>query len=125
MIVESYLYERKNGDVRCNTCMHRCKLKNEKWGICSVRKNENGVLKVHNYGLVSSIALDPIEKKPLHNFKPNTSVLSFGGISCNFRCLHCQNYEIAFAGLDFPYLRELEPKDILEMTKSRKAKLME
>lgn len=121
MIVESYLYDKLNGDVRCNTCMHRCKLKNEKWGICRVRKNENGVLKVYNYGLVSSIALDPIEKKPFHNFKPNTKVLSFGGISCNFRCLHCQNYEIAFADLNFPYLQELKPEDILEMTKSRNA----
>ena len=121
MIVESYLYERLDGEVRCNTCMHRCKLKNDKWGICRVRKNENGVLKVYNYGLVSSIALDPIEKKPLYNFKPNSKVLSFGGISCNFRCQHCQNYEIAFAGLDYPYLRELNPNDVLEMTKSRDA----
>ena len=121
MIVESYLYERENGDVKCNTCMHRCKLRNGKWGICRVRRNENGVLKVYNYGLVSSIALDPIEKKPFHNFKPGTRVLSFGSISCNFRCLHCQNYEIAFANLDFPYLRELNPEDILEMTVSRSA----
>jgi pyruvate formate lyase activating enzyme len=121
MIVESYLYEKLNSVVRCKTCNHYCKLKSGKWGICRARKNENGILKVYNYGVVSSIALDPIEKKPLHNFKPGTNVLSFGGVSCNFRCLHCQNYEIAFADLTYPYLRELSPEDVLEMVEKRGA----
>jgi pyruvate formate lyase activating enzyme len=121
MIVESYLYERLNGEVRCKTCWHRCKLRNDKWGICRVRKNENGVLTVHNYGLVTSIAVDPIEKKPLHNFKPGTRVLSFGSVSCNFRCSHCQNYEIAFADLSYSYLRELAPEEVLEFCRERGA----
>jgi|Deesub1362A_J573_1020465.scaffolds.fasta_scaffold02595_6 pyruvate formate lyase activating enzyme len=121
MIVESYLYDRANGEVRCRTCWHRCKLKEDKWGKCRVRKNEAGVLKVYNYGMVSSVALDPIEKKPLHNFKPGTSVLSFGSVSCNFRCDHCQNYEIAFADLTFPYLRELTPEDVLKLCRERRA----
>ena len=121
MIVESYLYEKLNGEVRCKTCWHRCKLKDGKWGICRVRKNENGVLKVYNYGLISSIALDPIEKKPLNNFKPGTKVLSFGSVSCNFRCLHCQNYEISTADLSYPYLRELSPEDVLELCRFENA----
>ncbi len=121
MIVESYLYEKLNGDVRCKTCWHRCKLKDGKWGICRVRKNEGGILKVYNYGLISSIALDPIEKKPLNNYKPGTRVLSFGSVSCNFRCLHCQNYEISTAGLDYPYLRELKPEDVLELCRFENA----
>jgi len=121
MIVESYLYERLNGEVQCRTCNHYCKLKPDKWGICRVRKNENGVLNVYNYGMVSSIALDPIEKKPFHNFKPGSMVLSFGGVSCNFRCKHCQNYQISFADLTYPYLRELTPDDILKMTEERNA----
>ncbi len=121
MIVESYLYERENDTVICKTCMHRCRLKPGKWGICRVRKNEDGVLKVYNYGLVSSVALDPIEKKPLHNFKPGSAVLSFGGVSCNFRCKHCQNYTIAFADLSYPYVREYTPEDILELTKENRA----
>jgi pyruvate formate lyase activating enzyme len=121
MMVESYLYEGLNGVVQCKTCNHHCKLKFDKWGKCGVRKNENGVLRVYNYGVVSSIALDPIEKKPFHNFKPGSSVLSFGGVSCNFRCQHCQNHEIAFADLTYPYLRELTPEDILRMTKERGA----
>ncbi len=115
MIRESYLYERLDGKVRCNTCWHRCKLDEGKWGICRVRKNDGGILRVYNYGLASSIAIDPIEKKPFHNFKPGTSVLSFGSVSCNFRCKHCQNHEIAFADLSYPYLREITPEDVLRM----------
>ncbi len=121
MIVESYLYEKLNGEVRCKTCWHRCRLKNGKWGICRVRKNENGVLKVYNYGMVSSIALDPIEKKPLHNYKPGSKVLSFGSVSCNFRCEHCQNFEISFADLTYPFLRELKPEDVVRLCRERNA----
>ncbi len=121
MIVESYLYEGLNGVVRCKTCMHYCVIKPDKWGICKMRRNENGVLKVYNYGMVSSIALDPIEKKPLHNFKPGSSVLSFGSVGCNFRCKHCQNYSISRADLSYPYLRELKPKDVLKLAKDYKA----
>jgi pyruvate formate lyase activating enzyme len=121
MIVESYLYEKLNEVMRCKTCNHYCKIKPDKWGKCRVRKNENGVLNVYNYGMASSIAVDPIEKKPLHNFKPGSWVLSFGTVSCNFRCLHCQNFEIAFTDLTFPYLRELKPEDVLKMTEDRDA----
>ncbi|MCS7119100.1 MAG: AmmeMemoRadiSam system radical SAM enzyme [Archaeoglobaceae archaeon] len=121
MVIESYLYEKLNGEVRCKTCWHNCKLKEEQWGICRVRKNEKGRLMVYNYGLVSSIALDPIEKKPLHNFKPGSRVLSFGSVSCNFKCDHCQNFEISFADLSFPYLKELSTEDVLRLCKERNA----
>ncbi|HID42589.1 MAG TPA: AmmeMemoRadiSam system radical SAM enzyme [Archaeoglobaceae archaeon] len=121
MIVESYLYKKLNDVLMCKTCNHYCKIKPEKWGRCRVRKNEDGVLNVYNYGMASSIAVDPIEKKPIHNFKPGSRVLSFGTVSCNFRCLHCQNYEIAFADLTYPYLRELKPEDVLKMTEEKRA----
>ncbi len=121
MIVESYLYEKLNGEVRCKTCWHRCRLKDGKWGICRVRKNEGGKLMVYNYGMVSSIALDPIEKKPLNNYKPGSKVLSFGSVSCNFRCTHCQNFEISFADLNYPYLRELDPQDVVRLCQERNA----
>lgn len=121
MMVESYLYTRDNGIVVCKTCMHYCRLKEGQWGICRVRKNEGGRLLVYNYGLVSAVNLDPIEKKPFHNFMPGSKALSFGSVSCNFRCDHCQNHEISFAGLDYPYLRELSPEDVLEMVRSSSA----
>ncbi len=119
--VESYLYEKLDGSVKCKTCMHYCTLKDGTWGICRVRRNEGGRLLVYNYGLASSIALDPIEKKPLHNFRPGSKVLSFGGISCNFRCAHCQNYEISFADLKFPYIKEIGAEDVVRMCRERGA----
>ncbi|MCQ4153715.1 MAG: AmmeMemoRadiSam system radical SAM enzyme, partial [Archaeoglobi archaeon] len=76
MVIESYLYEKAEGFVICKTCWHRCRLRDQQWGICKVRKNENGKLMVYNYGLASSIALDPIEKKPMHNYMPGSKVLS-------------------------------------------------
>jgi len=121
MIVESYLYEKENGILRCRTCMHYCRLKEGQWGVCRVRRNEAGKLLVYNYGLVSSVHLDPIEKKPFHNFMPGSKSLSFGGISCNFKCQHCQNYSISFANLDFPYLQELKPEDVLRMVSKSNA----
>jgi len=121
MKVRSYLYEKLNGEVRCKTCWHRCVIKEGKFGVCRVRKNEGGELLVLNYGMASSIALDPIEKKPLNNFKPGSKVLSFGSVSCNFRCSHCQNFEIAFADLDYSYLREIDPDSVLRMCIDRKA----
>ncbi len=120
MKVESYLYRRLNGKVECHTCRHRCRLENGKWGVCRVRKNENGKLYAYNYGLVSSAALDPIEKKPFHNFMPSTRALSFGSISCNFRCQHCQNYTIAFAGLEYP-CREMSCDEVVEMFRESSA----
>jgi pyruvate formate lyase activating enzyme len=101
--------------------MHRCRIKNEKWGRCRVRKNESGVLNVYNYCMVSAVAMDPIEKKPLHNYKPGSKVLSFGSVSCNFRCPHCQNHEIAFSDLTYPYLREVCPEEIKKMALERSA----
>jgi len=121
MIVTSKLYDKTERYVTCKTCNHYCKLKNGQWGICRVRRNENGSLKVYNYGIITSVALDPIEKKPLHNYKPGTKVLSFGGVSCNFRCPFCQNFEISFADLSFSYIRELSPQDIVKLAEQYNA----
>ncbi len=121
MIVDSRLYENCGDFVICKTCNHYCRLKNGQWGRCRVRKNENGTLKVYNYGIVTSVALDPIEKKPLNNYKPGTKVLSFGGVSCNFRCPFCQNYEISFADLNFSYTKEILPSEVLKLAKEYNA----
>lgn len=90
------LFFRKNDDrIKCYLCPHNCNIPKGKYGLCSVRKNEDGVLKTVNYGEITSIALDPIEKKPLYNFKPNGKILSVGSFGCNFTCDFCQNYSIA------------------------------
>ena len=94
---EGMLYEKLPGSVvRCHVCQWECKINPGKLGLCKVRQNNDGVLQVLNYGVVSSAAVDPIEKKPLFHFYPKTQVFSLGGWGCNFHCRHCQNWQISW-----------------------------
>ena len=88
------------GAVRCGLCPHRCRIAEDAIGICGVRENRGGTLLASGYGQVSSIALDPIEKKPLYMFQPGKRVLSIGGFGCNLRCPFCQNHEISMVYVD-------------------------
>lgn len=81
--------------LQCDLCPHHCRLKDGQTGICRVRQNRQGVLYTLNYGEVVSLALDPIEKKPLYHFCPGTMILSAGTYGCNLSCVFCQNYHIA------------------------------
>lgn len=93
---EALLYEKLDNDrVHCFLCQFNCKIAPGKRGICGVRENRDGILYSLVYDRVISRAIDPIEKKPLFNFMPGTSSYSIATVGCNFRCLHCQNYEIS------------------------------
>lgn len=81
----------------CNLCPHLCDLAEGQTGFCQARTNRNGVIVCDNYGRLTSIALDPIEKKPLARFYPGSMILSVGSYGCNLRCPFCQNYEISMA----------------------------
>ncbi|MCQ9207927.1 MAG: AmmeMemoRadiSam system radical SAM enzyme [Omnitrophica bacterium] len=83
------------GKVRCLLCPHYCLLKKGQTGKCGVRKNEYGRLFSLVYGEATSIALDPIEKKPLYRFHPGSSILSLGTKGCNLKCPWCQNWSIS------------------------------
>ncbi|MBP1744467.1 MAG: Radical domain protein [Firmicutes bacterium] len=95
---EAMYYEKQpDGSTKCVLCPHNCMISPGRTGICGVRKNIGGVLYSLIYEKVSSIAFDPIEKKPLYKFHPGTFILSAGSVGCNFRCPFCQNYSIARA----------------------------
>ncbi|MBU0481444.1 MAG: AmmeMemoRadiSam system radical SAM enzyme [Proteobacteria bacterium] len=81
--------------VRCRLCAHNCLIKEGRRGICNVRGNENGVLYSLVYGRLVSENIDPIEKKPLFHLLPGSLSYSIATVGCNFRCQHCQNYEIS------------------------------
>ena len=81
----------------CSLCPRHCSLGEGQLGFCRARINLGGVIVCENYGRVTSIALDPIEKKPLRLFHPGTSILSVGSYGCNMDCGYCQNCEIARA----------------------------
>jgi pyruvate formate lyase activating enzyme len=95
---EALLYEKiPDSRVQCHTCQWRCKIGPGKYGVCGMYQNRDGVLFNLNYSLVSSVAADPIEKKPLFHFFPGTLAFSLGTLGCNFHCKHCQNWEISMA----------------------------
>lgn len=90
-----YFKTLENGDVRCLLCPHACLIKSNDFGLCKTRENIDGTLYAPFYGKASSIAIDPIEKKPLYHFYPGSSILSVGTVGCSFHCLFCQNYSIS------------------------------
>jgi len=81
----------------CEICPHHCQLEEGRTGICRARTNKNGTIRCNNYGKLTSLALDPIEKKPLARFNPGSMILSAGSYGCNMRCPFCQNCEISMA----------------------------
>lgn len=87
-----------NQKIRCDICFHQCCLQEGQTGFCRARANHGGKIISLNYGKVTSIALDPIEKKPLRRFHPGSMILSIGSYGCNLRCPFCQNHEISMAG---------------------------
>ncbi len=83
--------------ARCGVCFRHCELREGETGFCGGRVCREGVVRAANYGLVSSLALDPVEKKPLSRFYPGKLVLSVGSCGCNLRCPFCQNHEISWS----------------------------
>lgn len=94
--MECGYYQRLEDEkIECQLCPHHCKIANGKTGICHSRRNQNGSLISEVYGKPCSLAIDPIEKKPLYHFHPGTTCLSIACTGCNFRCLNCQNHDIS------------------------------
>lgn len=87
----------------CNVCFRHCKIEENSTGYCGARTCTNGKIVAANYGKLTSIALDPIEKKPLKMFNPGSKVLSIGSYGCNLRCPFCQNYTISWSQKAFEY----------------------
>ena len=81
----------------CDVCFRHCDIKEGGTGFCGVRTCSGGVIKAGNYGRVTSLALDPVEKKPLARFYPGSRILSVGSYGCNLRCPFCQNHEISWS----------------------------
>ena len=101
--------------ARCEVCFRHCELQEGQTGPCGARTASGGCVRPVFYGRVSSLALDPIEKKPLARFHPGSMILSAGGLGCNLRCPFCQNHEIAQADGEngFPVRTEEMPPYML------------
>jgi len=121
------LYDKlENEAVRCYSCGHRCKILNGLKGICKVRYNEDGVLKVPR-GYVAALQVDPIEKKPFFHAYPGALALSFGMLGCDYHCGYCQNWVTSQALRD-PVAgaspTDLEPADLVKLAKRHGAKVI-
>jgi pyruvate formate lyase activating enzyme len=117
---DALLWTVEGDRVRCGLCPNACRIAEGERGVCGARGVEQGRLKALTYGMVSSLAADPIEKKPVFHFHPGSTVFSVGGIGCSMRCGHCQNWQIsrADAAGEIP-LRELEPAELVSLALER------
>lgn len=101
--------------VLCDVCPKFCKLREGQIGFCRARSNIGGKIVPINYGQATSLALDPIEKKPLMRFCPGTYILSYGSYGCNLRCPYCQNASISMAGPDNCPHRLITPEGLTDL----------
>ena len=97
--------------LRCELCFHRCALEEGQVGFCRARMNRGGKIVPLNYGKLTALALDPIEKKPLNRFHPGSLILSAGSFGCNLRCPFCQNSAISMSGAEYP-TEETSPEEL-------------
>lgn len=112
----------RNGKVQCTICPRKCVLNNGQEGFCHVRKNIDGEIFLTTYGYNTGLAIDPIEKKPLYQFFPNSPVLSFGTLGCNMGCLFCQNWQTTKNKADVKSLNKVSPEQIVQIAKNYNCK---
>lgn len=106
----------KDNRQECTICPRYCKLKVNQKGFCKAYKNINGRIEPLYYGKLSSMQIDPIEKKPLYHFYPNTKTLSIGALGCNLACKFCQNYSISQT-FEVPNSNYIPPQAICDLAK--------
>lgn len=95
MLHEALLGTRVGDRIHCGLCPNDCTIAEGHRGVCGARGVEGGTLIAYTYGLISSAAVDPIEKKPVYHYRPGSSVYSVGSVGCSMRCGHCQNWQIS------------------------------
>ncbi len=114
---EALLWEADGDRVHCHLCPHDCRIAPGHMGVCTVRENRGGRLIATTYGQVSSVAVDPIEKKPVFHYRPGTHALSIGSVGCNMRCGHCQNWQISRATPEDGDLDYLSPQEVVDLAR--------
>lgn len=111
----SYFKPLEDGTIECLLCPHHCRMAEGKTGRCRSRRHRDGKLVSEVYAKPCSLAIDPIEKKPLYHFHPGTTCLSIACTGCNFRCLNCQNHEISqVAPADVRHY-DLTPENVIRL----------
>jgi pyruvate formate lyase activating enzyme len=124
---EGEIYEKlENGRVRCFACGHRCLIPPGREGICRVRFNDGGTLRVP-FGYVAGLQLDPVEKKPFYHVLPGAKALSFGMLGCDYHCSFCQNWLTSQALRDPAAMapaEEITAETIVRLARERGARIV-
>jgi len=102
----------------CEICPHHCSIEEGKLGFCKARTNKDGKIVCENYGKLTAVALDPVEKKPLKRFFPGSFILSAGSYGCNLRCPFCQNCEISMADGSSVFTQKVMPEELVSMAEN-------
>ena len=104
-----------DGRIRCDLCPHYCLLTDGERGKCNARSNQQGKLVSENFGVITALCTDPVEKKPLYHFFPGGEILSIGSFGCNLNCNWCQNAAIAQQAREaFSHIRYTPPEAIVQ-----------
>ena len=109
----------------CEVCFRHCNIAEGGLGFCGARTCLDGKVTAANYGRVTSLALDPIEKKPLSRFRPGSMIISAGSYGCNLRCPFCQNYQISWSEEAFRYAEKAEyisPEELADIAASYRSR---
>ena len=109
----------------CEVCFRHCNIAEGGLGFCGARTCRDGKVTAANYGRVTSLALDPIEKKPLSRFRPGSMIISAGSYGCNLRCPFCQNYQISWSDEAFRYAEKAEyisPEELADIAASYRSR---
>ncbi|HYB93306.1 MAG TPA: AmmeMemoRadiSam system radical SAM enzyme, partial [archaeon] len=110
-VKEALLYDKlANNIVKCAVCPRRCVIKPGERGFCDTRENRDGKLYTLIYGEVTSMAVDPIEKKPFFNFWPGSRIFSISTFGCSFTCPWCQNWQISQASPEEIVTEQVSPE---------------
>jgi pyruvate formate lyase activating enzyme len=118
-----------DGDLRCQACAHRCLIRKGRRGICQVRFNQDGVLRVP-WGYVAGLHPDPIEKKPFSHVMPGSLALTFGMLGCDFHCGFCQNWFSSQVGREpgsddaISYIQRITPEEVISRATQVNAKVI-
>lgn len=105
--------------VRCGICQRRCVIAEGNTGFCQNKINQNGTLYTLNYGQITGIQIDPVEKKPFYHFHPGSLVASIGGYGCNFRCKQCLNWWCSYSPTRPPLISISAENLIKEIKKTK------
>ncbi len=118
-----------DGSIRCTACAHRCLIRNGRRGICQVRFNQDGELRVP-WGYLAALNADPVEKKPFYHLLPGSIALTFGMLGCDFHCGYCQNWLTSQALRDpaadesTGLVRRISPEQIVDVARRTGAEVI-